>query len=371
MNENSQTLKNNQIMDFIQIEYYPKIYINNENEEFITFGSNGDVPINLYLHSFNDKIDSDWNEFLDLKIIPQLVLKQVGKDISAKGNLKIFKELLDKKTKISKKSDDFIITKKEITPSYDEYLTLIKNITEEINDNKGLKKVVVPRKTSLYYEGELDLVSIIKEIKNKTNNSTIYMVAISSNQILLGATPELLFRTDKHKIYTEALAGTFFNEIKDGNEIDFSKNEQENIYVQNFLEDKLKKIAFDIEKSKLKIVKASNVSHFKCLFKATLNKNYKFEEIANMLHPTPAMACYPSNLKKYIDNEFFSRGLYSGFLGIEKEDTKHCYVLIRCIQIKHNKVNMYVGSGVVKDSTPEKEWDELNKKQYVYDNYFV
>ncbi|MEM6517510.1 MAG: chorismate-binding protein, partial [Bacteroidota bacterium] len=104
------------------------------------------------------------------------------------------------------------------------------------------------------------------------------------------------------------------------------------------------------------------------------------------LHPTPAVCGFPKlDAKQFIlENENYNRQYYTGFLGelnFKNRRTRNTnrrnvensaygsfrlesdlFVNLRCMQIIKNEAHIYVGGGVTRDSTPEKEWEETTNK---------
>lgn len=82
------------------------------------------------------------------------------------------------------------------------------------------------------------------------------------------------------------------------------------------------------------------------------------------LHPTPAVGGMPKDLAKnfILDNEGYDRSFYAGFAGYENENESEFFVNLRCAKIYSNKINLYVGGGIMPDSIPENEWKETELK---------
>ena len=64
--------------------------------------------------------------------------------------------------------------------------------------------------------------------------------------------------------------------------------------------------------------------------------------------------------------EEFNRGFYTGVAGLISKEHSEFLVLIRSCLIKANNAYFYVGAGIVEESNPDDEWDELNSKQANY-----
>jgi isochorismate synthase EntC len=112
------------------------------------------------------------------------------------------------------------------------------------------------------------------------------------------------------------------------------------------------------------------VSHLKCEINGIIERQFDFEQLAEFIHPTPAMAGYPQiPSMDFLKQEPFARGLYSGLFGYELNSDKESIVLIRGIFVNKDKLDIYVGSGIVAGSSMADEWNELNNKEQMLLNY--
>ena len=109
-------------------------------------------------------------------------------------------------------------------------------------------------------------------------------------------------------------------------------------------------------------VTAGNVKH--------LNKDFRFKinegilPFIRALHPTPAIAGTPT--KKAIDiiykHEIHDRNLYCGYLGLISNEKAEIYVNLRCAEVNHSVVNLYVGGGITAKSNVQDEFKETEIK---------
>ena len=82
------------------------------------------------------------------------------------------------------------------------------------------------------------------------------------------------------------------------------------------------------------------------------------------LHPTPAVGGYPREnaLAEIEPLEPFCRGWYAGPIGWIGRHGSEFAVAIRSGLVEKNKVSVFSGAGIVKGSTPEEEWAEIEQK---------
>lgn len=232
-----------------------------------------------------------------------------------------------------------------------------------------LHKIVIARKTLANISEGFQPIHALKQLLSKKGN--LFAIAPDSKNIFFGLTPEHLFYRTCNRIYTEALAGTTSrscNEDEDEkleNELLHSKKDlYEFSFVENFIEDQLKKLCLSVSTSDLKIKKTPNVQHLHKNFSGVLLKEISDQEIISKLHPTPAMCGYPKKeAREWLkDNEAFDRGLYASPIGFSTDAFCEVIVGIRSALVTNNHLSLYAGLGIVNQSDAKNEWIELNNK---------
>ena len=103
-----------------------------------------------------------------------------------------------------------------------------------------------------------------------------------------------------------------------------------------------------------------------------LKPNYDWLDCINALHPTPAVAGTPCEIAlDYITKkEPFSRGWYAGPMGTISKKNAKIVVAIRSGMVNGDSVILGAGAGIVADSNPEDEWNELDAKINVFSTLF-
>ncbi len=200
----------------------------------------------------------------------------------------------------------------------------------------------------------------------------------------MGATPEILLQVAHRQLTTMSLAGT--QKYIENVVPEWKKKEiEEQQLVTDYISDALSTSVSNLVIGKRESVRAGNLWHLRTKITATLAKE-KLANIVKALHPTPAVCGLPTKTAKtfILENETYSRGYYTGFLGeinckedkgrarstrnIENrayrtvKNTTTLFVNLRCMQLVENKALIYVGGGVTQDSDAEKEWEETVAK---------
>lgn len=194
----------------------------------------------------------------------------------------------------------------------------------------------------------------------KYPNAFVYLVSSELFGTWIGATPEVLLAGENEKFFTYALAGT-----KASNQsIEWtSKEYQEQQYVADFIQQTLFSTGVNsLNASEVKTVNVGPVEHLRTDFDFKANDTDRIN-IAEKLHPTPAVSGFPRNesIELIYSIESHQRSLYAGFIG-PVESNLNLYVNLRCAQLFEDECYLYLGGGYTKDSVPEKEWIETENK---------
>jgi len=227
-------------------------------------------------------------------------------------------------------------------------------------------KVVLSRKEEVGLTN-FDFTSVFEKLLNEYPTAFTYCFFHPKTGLWFGAFSEQLLKVQGNVFQTMAVAGTQpFSE----NIVWAAKEQQEQLFVTDFILESLRGIVTEISVSEPYSMKAGNVVHIKTDIKGILNSDSDMKEIIQTLNPTPAVCGLPKDAaKKFIlNNEGYDRGYYSGFFGElntnfeTSENHTDLYVNLRCMQIEQNHAVLYIGCGITKDSIPHKEWQETINK---------
>ena len=219
-----------------------------------------------------------------------------------------------------------------------------------------IDKVVMARRMTIDVP-HIDPFDVLKNLKG----GIPYLFQISPDVTFLGCTPERLFWRKNKTLFSEALAGT--NRDLESL-LESNKDRREFEFVAADIEEKLFKLCEDVEKGEAGHKQTNDLYHLHQKLKGTLKDGIRDDHIIDHLHPTPAMGGTPwCQAKKVIEKfELFNRGFYSAPLGFSSPECAEWIVSIRCALIVKNKMHLYSGTGIVEESDPHDEWEELNHK---------
>lgn len=188
-----------------------------------------------------------------------------------------------------------------------------------------------------------------------------YLIASEHFGTWIGATPEVLVKSEGKHLETIALAGTHAASIKS---TWTEKESKEHEYVVAAITQTLERNGCEnIQKSATYEVNAGPVVHLKTDFSAEITSNSPWA-IAMDLHPTPAVCGTPrmNALDLILSREMHQRDLYAGVIGWNDQSSTRLFVNLRCAQLIDQQAFLYVGGGFTKDSIPDMEWDETENK---------
>jgi len=235
-------------------------------------------------------------------------------------------------------------------------------------ENEEFKKVVLSRSESVDL-AEFDFVTTFQQLTQLYPTTFCYCFYHPKIGFWMGATPEQLLKANGSAFETTALAGT----QKANSEAEIlwqQKEKDEQQYVTDFIVKRLREVALSVNVTEPYSLKAGAIWHIKTDISGVLNDNSTLEEVIKTLHPTPAVCGLPKKKARafIIENENYDRTFYTGFLGelnssfSSIEVSSDLFVNLRSMQIKEDKVILYMGCGITKESVPEKEWEESVNK---------
>lgn len=216
-----------------------------------------------------------------------------------------------------------------------------------------------------------DAVSTFQKMLSENPTATSFFFRRGPLEAFLGATPETLCQVDKDRVTTHAIAGTAPRGRDAGADaglgqmlLDSAKDRHEHQLVVAHLRTKLLTVtrpsALQIEGTP-SLLLLPHVQHLMTAFTGRLLPGVSALQVAQMLHPTPAVCGVPvKQARAYLrTHEPFSRGLYAGFAGWHTAGGQGAFVVtIRSLLITPPNAFLFAGAGIVPDSSPEMEEQE-------------
>ncbi|MEL4308502.1 isochorismate synthase [Joostella sp. CR20] len=250
----------------------------------------------------------------------------------------------------------------EATSAEKNHISLVEKTINEINTS-AIKKIVISR-TKEVQVATFDFISVFKKLVKTYPTAFCYAWYHPKVGFWMGATPETLLTLNGNAFQTMALAGT--QPYK--NTIDVlwgAKEQEEQRLVTESIVNNLKPITTNLQVSEVETIKAGTLLHLRTVINGTLGDT-TVKDFIYRLHPTPAVCGLPmQDAKAFIlKNEGYPRRFYTGFLGELNADKTHTelYVNLRCMEYVEEKLLLYVGGGITKDSDAKSEWEETENK---------
>jgi len=336
----------------------------------------------------NDRMDSLWESFGKAYfLVPKIeIYNQDKKTFIAcnvfynpsgnKSKKEIFTEIqrfVEKIRPSSNQPEDIKIKfeQRNDNPQKDKWLQNI-NLAISTFGFEQISKIVLSRKTVFKLKEKISPVLLLRLLKKINIETYDFCFQNEENNGFFGCTPELLFSRVNNKIYSEALAGTILRGKNPKEEKEFGEdlmNSKKDSDEYRFVFDYIKSVLENLCKTvkvinKKDILKLSYVQHILSSFEGNLKPGSDDFKIISSIHPTPAVSGYPKqNIKELIKRyETFYSGFYAGPVGWIGKDGSEFAVGIRSGIINNNYLSVFSGAGIVKKSSPEAEWNEIENK---------
>ena len=199
-------------------------------------------------------------------------------------------------------------------------------------------------------------------------NHDVYRFSFTiGHNTFLGASPETLIRKQQNTIFTEALAGSLPTTQTSTNLQNSQKDRHEHQLVIDAIERTLRPLCHKLdipETPRLRCL--PHITHLQTPIVGTLSKNISILALVQALHPTPAVAGSPQQiaLDWIASYESIQRGWYAAPIGwFDSNGDGTFAVAIRSGLLINDQISLYLGAGIVQNSDPDTEYNELLTKQ--------
>ncbi|WP_059283351.1 isochorismate synthase [Bacillus coahuilensis] len=249
---------------------------------------------------------------------------------------------------------------------------LIADLVDEMNEDSTFKKVVMARKMKLMYDQPFPSDVAIERLLERQYDSFVFSLE-ALNSCFLGATPERLVKKKGDQVYSTCLAGSIGrgHSLSNDNELGEEllhdkKNQEEHQLVVDVIASTMSSFCRDVSiPSSPKLLKMKDIQHLFTPVTGTLDGDYSLIHMVGKFHPTPALGGVPREraMNAIRDKEEMDRGFYAAPIGwIDYNGNGDFAVAIRSGLLYQNEAYLYSGCGVLKDSTPESEYEETSIK---------
>lgn len=316
------------------------------------------IPVALYRRSGGDVVflaDNSSDKTLSQR---RFVITPWNKPFSESIELKDTLTAQDVLSSDGDKKANAMLTDMPESTDYDEYISNVDSLIERLKVRGG--KTVISRVIT----GEpdnLNIAEVAERLFETYTDCFCHIYFHPSTGLWIGATPELLLHGEKQsrRFATMSLAGT----KRDGESWN-QKNIDEQQIVTDFILEVLNPLAASIEISTRKNLKYGMLSHLCTEIAGALADDCTFEDVLDVLSPTPALAGYPRRdaLNDISSIEKHDRSCYGGYVTVDDSKTTDSFVNLRCAWICDNRYTAYAGGGITAMSDADAEWNEASAK---------
>ncbi len=247
--------------------------------------------------------------------------------------------------------------------SFEDYASQFKKLIAAFSEGI-LQKAILSRIKNIERPKAFDPIQAFTSLCEQRTETFNYLLNHPIHGLWMGASPEVLLKNTGEVYQTVSLAGTQKKDIAPYHWTVKETEEQELVstHIRSILKDS---VATSLDEVGPFTTEAGNVVHLKTTFQFNLTSGHGAIELADKLHPTPAIAGLPVPLavRTIGTTETHKRLLYTGLIGLVSEPNNvDLYVNLRCMQIHRDKISIYVGGGITTQSELHAEWDETEEK---------
>ncbi|WP_306058053.1 isochorismate synthase [Natronococcus wangiae] len=238
--------------------------------------------------------------------------------------------------------------------------------------NDDLTKVVLAQALSVELDGAVDVPATLERLRRQYPNCYRFLIGREGGGTFFGAPPERLVSKRGDRVETEALAGSVpRGETPEEDDehvermVDSRKFQREHGLVVEAIRDQLAPLARELAIDEQTIRRLATIQHLQTPISATLERDHHVLDLVEALHPTPAVGGVPPRaaLETIRETESFDRGWYAAPIGwFDAAGDGEFAVGIRSGLAADETVTLFAGNGIVADSDPNEEWEEVQLK---------
>lgn len=358
-----------------------------QETEVISVSEKEEIPCVFFGGSFfSDISGSEWESFDPAVLyMPEWMIAKKNGTMLLVLNLKLspVPELSDIREKIVFLLNTLFQSEEFSAPSMQKFILslngergtwmkMVRRSIQAIRDHH-LEKVVIGSRIRINMHGQPSLAELLQNLATEYPTCITFAFRETGGEVFFGSTPEWLVRSHNNIIHCDALAGSTTRSpdpvqdralgralLKD------PKNRAEHQYVIEYIRQILQRFATEVSvEDTPQLQKLTNVQHLYTPITARIRRRISPFEILEKVHPTPAVGGIPSPeaLRFIRDLEDYDRGYFAGPIGwLSPENTMDIAVSLRSGLLQGETLFLYAGAGIVRDSVPEEEYDELQLK---------
>jgi len=236
-----------------------------------------------------------------------------------------------------------------------------------------LGKVVLAQALRTELSEDLSRAATLQRLDDRYPECHLFMVEPATGErSFLGATPETLVSLRGRTVETAALAGTTGRGETPAEDewladelLSDEKNVHEHELVVDAICEQLSPFTASISTAERELKRLATVQHLHTPITAELASDRHVLDLVEALHPTPAVGGLPPDaaLDTIRETEPFDRGWYAAPVGwLDASGNGTFAVALRSAVVEPDEATLFAGVGIVADSDPDREWDEVQLK---------
>jgi menaquinone-specific isochorismate synthase len=263
------------------------------------------------------------------------------------------------------------INSRTLSPTDADWRAQVTDARDRI-DTGELEKVVLAQSLRVALDADLSISGALERLGETYPDCYRFAFGPTAGETFFGATPELLVSLSAGTVETTALAGStgrgttpaedewLADQLRDS-----EKLAHEHALVVNEINDQLAPFTDAVATSDRTVHKLETIQHLRTEMQAEIAADEHVLAIADALHPTPAVGGLPQDaaLRTIRESESFDRGWYAAPIGwFDASGNGTFAVAIRSGLARGDAVTLFAGNGIVADSDPAREYDEVQLK---------
>ncbi|MBX0323348.1 isochorismate synthase [Halomicroarcula sp. F13] len=263
------------------------------------------------------------------------------------------------------------VESRERTPSQATWRDQVGAALESVQDG-NLQKVVLAQALRVQLRDDLSVPDVLDRLAATYPDCYRFLLSPEDGGTFFGATPERLVSLRGRTVRTEALAGSTGrgdtpaeDEWLAAELLDSEKDTHEHELVADAIREQLEPFASSVRIGDRTVRRLATVQHLRTSITAELRRDEHVLSLVEALHPTPAVGGLPPDeaLRTIRETETFDRGWYAAPIGwVDAAGNGTFAVGIRSAVARDRLATLFAGAGIVADSDPDREWDEVQLK---------
>jgi menaquinone-specific isochorismate synthase len=301
-----------------------------------------------------------------------LTTAAAGEDAPARAEsrLETWKERLADEPAVTAKRRPGVVSR-ERDPSQAAWRDQVGHALERVERGR-LQKVVLAQALRLTLQSDLSVPDVQARLAESYPDCYRFVFSPDEAATFYGATPERLVSLRGRTVRTEALAGSTGrgdtpaeDEWLAAELLDSTKDIHEHELVAEAVREQLEPYATSVRIGDRTVRRLATVQHLRTSITAELADDEHVLSLVEALHPTPAVGGLPPDeaLRTIRETEAFDRGWYAAPIGwVDAAGNGTFAVGIRSAVATERTATLFAGAGIVADSDPDREWDEVQLK---------